>query len=319
MPLRSAPAMLADAADVSACEAILRRGSKSFHAASRLLPSRVRVPTMGLYAFCRIADDHVDDVPQSDAEAKRAAVARLESRLEAAYAGTPHDSPIDRLFGHMVREHALPRALPEALLDGMRWDAEGRGIADESALIAYSARVAAAVGVMMTVLMGERRPDVLARACDLGVAMQLTNIARDVGEDARNGRVYLPSTWLAEAGIERAAWLAQPSFDPALAAVVRRLLERARELYERADAGIAELPSDCQRSILAARHIYAAIGAVVRDNGYDSMSQRAVVPRSRKIWLVARTWWQRPVSEPATLAAPALAETEFLIHAVTPP
>ena len=312
----SGRAVPGDDADVIACEAILRRGSKSFHAASRLLPPRVRVPTMGLYAFCRIADDHVDDVPQSDADAKRAAVVRLERRLDAAYAGAPHDSPVDRLFARTVREHDVPRALPDALLDGMRWDAEGRTIPDESALLAYSARVAAAVGAMMTVLMGERRPHVLARACDLGVAMQLTNIARDVGEDARNGRVYLPTTWLAEAGLDRDDWLARPSHDARLASVVERVLSRAKGLYERADAGIAELPRDCQRSILAARHIYAAIGDVVRAHGYDSVSQRAVVSRAHKVWLVARTWWATPRHVGATLTLPSLAETEFLIHAV---
>lgn len=306
--------MNVDPRDVVACEAILRQGSKSFHAASRLLPPRVRVPTMGLYAFCRVADDHVDDLPEGDPAAKLRAVARLEARLEAAYAGTPHDSPVDRLFASTVRTHAIPRELPEALLDGMRWDAEGRTIPDESALLSYSARVASAVGVMMTLLMGERRPDVLARACDLGVAMQLTNIARDVGEDARNGRVYLPTTWLAEAGIDRDAWLQSPAFDARVAQTVQRLLARAAELYERSDAGLAELPRDCHRAILAARNIYAAIGTVVQRSGYDSVSQRAVVSSWKKLWLVGASWWGSPRAASETLALPPLAETEFLVR-----
>ena len=300
--------------DAAACERILREGSKSFHAASRLLPSRVRVPTMGLYAFCRVADDHVDSLPETDGAAKLRAVARLEARLEAAYAGTPLDSPVDRLFSRLVLEHSIPRALPAALLDGMRWDAEGRTVPDESALLAYSARVAAAVGVMMTLLMGERRPQVLARACDLGVAMQLTNIARDVGEDARNGRVYLPSTWLAEEGIDREAFLANPVFDARLARVVARVLARADDLYARADAGLAELPRDCQRAILAARRIYAAIGGVVVRNGLDSISRRAVVSKAKKLWLVALAWLgPTPRRHEAVLALPALAEVELLL------
>jgi phytoene synthase len=155
---------------------------------------------------------------------------------------------------------------------------------------------------------------VLARACDLGVAMQLTNIARDVGEDARNGRVYLPTTWLEEAGQSRESLLRDATFDERLGQVVARLLQRAGELYARADAGIAELPRDCQRAILAARHIYAAIGGVVKDNGFDSVSQRAVVSSARKLWLVGSTWWARPASSAGLLALPPLAETKFLIR-----
>ncbi len=306
--------MIAEQQDVVACEAILRKGSKSFHAASRLLPLRVRIPTMGLYAFCRVADDHVDDLPEGDAAAKLRAVGRLETRLDAAYAGAPHDSPVDRLFASTVRAYSIPRQLPDALLDGMRWDAEGRTIVDESTLLAYAARVASAVGVMMTLLMGERRADVLARACDLGVAMQLTNIARDVGEDARNGRVYLPTTWLADAGIDRSAFLRAPTFDARVAQVIERLLARADELYVRSDAGLAELPRDCRRAILAARNIYAAIGDVVAKVGHDSVSQRAVVSSARKLWIVGASWWASPPASKDVLALPPLAETEFLIR-----
>lgn len=306
-------------ADELACEAILRAGSKSFHTASRLLPSRMRVPTMALYAFCRIADDEVDELEADTAQhagAAIAAVERLGRRLDAVYRGEPADSPVDRLFARVVREHRIPRALPDALLDGMRWDAEGRSIADESALVAYAARVAAVVGVMMTLLMGERRPEVLARACDLGVAMQLTNIARDVGTDARMGRVYLPTTWLEEAGIDRAQLVQSPRFDPRLAELVQRLLQRADTLYRRADTGIALLPADCQRSILAARHIYAAIGTVIARRGHDSVTSRAVVSGARKLWLALRSLWGRlPVAEPAVLALPVLPEAAFLVSA----
>ena len=126
---------------------------------------------------------------------------------------------------------------------------------------AYAARVAGSVGAMMTVLMGIRDPATLARACDLGVAMQLTNIARDVGEDARSGRLYLPRAWLRAEGIDPDAWLAAPIFTPAIGHVVARLLRAADQLYRRAEDGIAGLPRGCRPAIFAARHIYAAIGA----------------------------------------------------------
>ncbi|WP_159197133.1 phytoene/squalene synthase family protein, partial [Escherichia coli] len=104
-------------------------------------------------------------------------------------------------------------------------------------LTAYAARVAGAVGAMMTLIMGRRAPEIVARACDLGVAMQFTNIARDVGEDARAGRLYLPQSWLREAGIDPNTWLQTPSFTPEIAAIVQRLLDAADIFYSRATHG----------------------------------------------------------------------------------
>jgi 15-cis-phytoene synthase len=161
------------------------------------------------------------------------------------------------------KDFDMPRALPDALLEGLAWDAMGRRYRNLADLHAYSARVASAVGVMMCVLMRVRSPDALARAADLGLAMQLTNIARDVGEDARAGRLFLPLDWLEEAGIDPERFLADPRPSAALAGVVRRLLDEADELYLRAATGVSSLPADCRLGIAAARHIYAAIGTEV--------------------------------------------------------
>jgi phytoene synthase len=156
----------------------------------------------------------------------------------------------------------------------------------------------------------------VARACDLGVAMQLSNIARDVGEDARMGRIYLPLAWLAEAGIEPEAWLARPVFHPALGRVVSRLLAVADQLYGRAEAGIAALPRACRPGIRAARLIYAEIGRAVDRAGCNSVAARAAVPGRRKAALLARallpTAGERHGAVPAL---PALDETQFLVEA----
>ncbi len=219
--------------DLVRCREILREGSKSFHAASLLLPARVRAPASAVYAFCRVADDAVDAVSPREAPAS---LERLRGRLDRAYAGAPNDHPVDRAFADVVRRYDIPRAVPDALLEGFAWDVEGRRYETLSDVLAYSARVASAVGVMMTLLMGPRARGVHARACDLGAAMQLTNICRDVGEDARNGRVYLPTDWLVEEGIDPDAFVRDPRFTPALGRVVRRLgsglsiSEIAREL-----------------------------------------------------------------------------------------
>jgi 15-cis-phytoene synthase len=303
-----------DPADLEACRCAIRHGSKSFHAASKLLPARVRDPALALYAFCRLADDAVD----LNAE-KPAAVLSLHDRLDRAYAGRPVDSPADRAFAAMVAAHAMPRALPEALLEGFAWDAVGRRYATLSELRAYSARVASAVGAMMTVLMGVREADALARACDLGVAMQLTNIARDVGEDAAEGRLYLPLDWLAEAGIDPEAFLAAPQPSPALAGVVRRLLAEAQRLYFRAEAGIAALPLGARPAIYAARLIYAEIGHRVRAAGHDSVTRRAVTSKGRKVALageaLVRAAAASAMPRSAVLHAPPLPETAFLVEA----
>lgn len=296
--------------DLAACRALLRAGSRSFHAASLLLPRRVRDPATALYAFCRLGDDAVDDAADP-----RAGLALMRARLDAAYLGAPHDHPADRAFAATVAQYAIPRALPEALLEGFAWDAEGRSYDTLEALHDYAARVAGTVGAMMALVMGVRSPAALARATDLGTAMQLTNIARDVGEDARMGRVYLPGTWLAEAGLPRDALLDAPRHSAALATVVARLLEEAARLYARGAAGIRLLPRDCRPAIRAAHRIYAEIGAEVARNGFDSVNHRAKVHGRRKLALVLRCWLPA-LRHAGVPGLPALASNAFLVAAV---
>jgi phytoene synthase len=295
------------AADMARCRELLRHGSKTFNAASFLLPRHLRGPATALYAFCRLADDAIDCE-----EARKSSLDRLRRRLNLAYSGDPWAHPADRAFSETVHKFDIPRAIPEALLDGLAWDMEGRRYETIEALNDYAARVAGTVGAMMALLMGVRDKSLLARACDLGVAMQLTNIARDVGEDARAGRIYLPIAWLREAGIDPDAWLAEPRYSPALGSVVERLLQRADDLYVRGDCGIAGLPARCRPGIRAARLLYAEIGHTLRRSGLDSVSARAVVPSRRKLALLCQASLSR--CELAELDAPALPATEFLVN-----
>ncbi|WP_132254546.1 phytoene/squalene synthase family protein [Methylobacterium segetis] len=310
-----APGRHAGERDHAACRTAIRQGSRSFYAASLLLPPSTRRAAYGLYAFCRHSDDAVDE---ARAGTSRAEVARLEARLARIYAGDPADQPADRALAEIVARYAIPRALPEALLDGLAWDAEGRRYETLSDLCAYAARVASAVGAMMTLIMEVRDADALARACDLGVAMQLTNIARDVGEDARAGRLYLPLRWLAEEGIDPDAFLAAPAADPAIGRVVARLLEAAELLYARSEAGIGALPLACRPAIRAARLIYAEIGREIERAGFDSVGRRARVRGRRKAALLLRS--ALPLAG-TDRSAHCLPETAFLVAAVaaTPP
>lgn len=301
-------------ADMDHCLEAIRHGSRSFYTASKLLPRHVREPALALYAFCRLADDAVDLNTE-----KAAAVLSLHDRLDRAYAGRPRNAPADRAFAAIIEDFDMPRALPEALLEGLAWDAMGHRYETLSELYSYSARVASTVGAMMCVLMRVRDSDVLARACDLGVAMQLTNIARDVGEDAREGRLYLPTAWLDEAGIDAEAFLADPRFTPQMGRVVGRLLRQADELYNRAEAGIQGLPVTSRTGIYAARHVYGGIGTMVRRNGNDSISQRAYTSQLQKFqWLLLssiRTANTVLMPKNAVIHARALPETQFLVDA----
>lgn len=294
--------------DLAACEELMRGGSKSFFAASSLLPERVRIPSIALYAFCRVADDAVDSAPEEGV------VAQLRARLDAIYAGEPGDIIEDRAMAMVVHRYGLPRTLPEALIEGFAWDAEGRIYETLDDLHHYCARVAGSVGAMMAMVMGVRDPHALARACELGNAMQLTNIARDVGEDARNGRLYLPRAWMREEGLNPDAWLRAPVFNESLARVVARLLAEADRLYQRGATGISALPRDCRGAILAAATIYAEIGSEIAGNAMDSVNQRAMVGSARKITLlcIAKIRAQMP---PRCDVAPPLPSVAYLAEA----
>jgi phytoene synthase len=291
---------------------LLRAGSRTFSAASMLLPAQMRDPASALYAFCRLADDAVD----LDATSPAATIGRLRDRLDRAYAGVPLQIPADRAFAATVSRYHIPRTLPEALIEGFEWDVAGRQYETLSDLNTYGARVAGSVGAMMTLVMGRDSPEVVSRACELGMAMQLSNIARDVGEDARAGRLYLPRQWLREAGVDPDAWLAQPVFTPALGAVVRRLLGEAERLYVRSGVGIADLPLLCRPGIRAARFLYAEIGHQVERHAFDAVSRRAVVPPLRQARVLIRSLIAR--DQPLGGPAPAIqAEARFLIDAVS--
>ena len=308
------PDPMIDPKDMAYCEEAIRHGSLSFHTASKVLPKGVRNLALALYAFCRLADDEVD--LKAD---KLPALKALQARMDAAYADNPLDTPIDRAFAAMVAGTGMPKALPQALLQGLEWDAEGRRYETMSCVVSYSARVAAAVGVMMCVLMGVRDRNALARACDLGVAMQLTNIARDVGEDAMEQRLYLPQEWLREAGIDEEDFLANPKPTKAIRQMVRRLVVESDRLYLRSEAGITRLPLRCRPGIFAARFIYAGIGDVIRHQSYQTITTRARTSRGQKIgWMglsMLRAISGTVMPQSATIYAKALPEVTFLVDA----
>jgi phytoene synthase len=172
---------------------------------------------------------------------------------------------------------------------------------------------------MMCVLMRVRDADALARACDLGVGMQLTNIARDVGEDARAGRIYLPIDWFDDAGIDVDAFLANPEPTPAIRRMTSRLLAEAHRLYLRSEAGVPTLPRRARTGIYAARFIYDGIGKDVRRAGFDNITRRAHTSKVQKLGWVAqaalRTGFSIMTPRSPVLLAKPLDEVAFLVDA----
>lgn len=292
------------------CRERIRTGSRSFHLASLFLPDAAREAALALYGFCRLSDDMID------LEGGRGgALENLSRRLDAIYAQQPFDDPADRALCDAVIAFGVPRSAFDALIEGLSWDAAGRRYETLEELFDYAARVAGSVGAMMSAVMGARSPELAARATDLGAAMQLTNIARDVGEDARAGRIYLPLRWLEEAGIDPEAFLASPAPSDGIRAVVMRLLASADVLYRRADSGIAGLDRSFRPAIAAARRLYAGIGAEIARNGYDSVSRRAMTSTGRRLALLseALVFAVSGRSAPEDLAAPPLAANAFLV------
>ncbi len=280
---------------VAAAHAAIARGSKSFALASRLFDGPTRDRATLLYAWCRHADDVIDG--QVDGFGRVAATGLPAERLAALEAGTrgalAGDGGSDLPFAALARvaaETAMPPRFPLDLIEGFRSDVEERTFATFDNTLTYCYHVAGCVGVMMAIVMGVDPADgaTLDRACDLGMAFQLDNIARDVIEDAAHGRCYLPDEWLHSAGLTRDTFAA-PSGRVALATVVARLVNEAERYAASSRFGTPALPWRSAWAVLAAADIYGGIGRRVRAEGAAALDRRVTTSRGEKLAAVART------------------------------
>lgn len=276
---------------VAESRAVLATHARSFRWAAAFLPAERRDDAAVLYAFCRAADDAVDEAP--DPTGAEAALATLADGLRA---GGP---PVARALREVAARRGMSLRAARQLVDGLAGDLEPVVVADDVALLRYCYHAAGTVGVMMSPLLGVTDPRALAHAVDLGIAMQLTNICRDVAEDAARGRVYLPRTRLEAAGTSPEDLLAGRADPQRVAVVVRDLLALADAYYQSADQGMRFIPARARLAILVASRIYRAIGWRLRRRGGDALAGRTVVPASEKVlwvvvalgfWLVTVLW-----------------------------
>lgn len=261
------------------CLAIVRHHSKSFWLSSRFLPFHKRRAVWAVYAFCRTADDIVDRV--AEPAERLAAIDAWESQLHAAYNGRP-DGPIYAALADAVARYDIPLQAALDLLRGARLDITVSRYATYNALSDYCYLVASTVGIMTLPVLGVTAVDAPDYAIELGRAMQLTNILRDVGEDARLGRIYLPAEDLARFGYTEADLFASV-VDDRFIALMRFEIARARALYREAQPGIAKLAPESRYAVRLALHLYRAILDAIELNGYDVFAKRAFVPLHAKI------------------------------------
>lgn len=261
--------------------AVLKSHGRSFHFASRLLGQTYRTRAARLYAFCRYVDDLADET--SDPVLAAQSLDALKVSLQTGHATEPCViSMID-----LMQELSMPLAPVLSLVSGVQSDLKPRRIKDQAELLQYAYQVAGTVGVMMCIILDVRERQAWPFAIDLGIAMQLTNIARDVGEDAHKGRVYLPATWL---GDVKAAQIPTPAAHHAapLQNATQQVLTLAQTYYQSGLDGIHYLPASARYGIVVAAMVYREIGQVVIEQNHQSWDSRAIVPYSRKLATAAK-------------------------------
>ena len=295
-------------------QAVIEKGSKSFAAAARLFDPATRGRASMLYAWCRHCDDQTDDQDlgfdgsQLTSEEGRERVRLLRDQTQRALSGEATDDPIFAGLQRVVAECEMPHRYPLQHLDGFSMDVEGREYHSLEDTVEYCYHVAGVVGVMMTYIMGVRDEPTLDRATDLGLAFQLTNICRDVIEDAEVGRIYLPRDWLAEAGVP-VDEIASPDHRDGVFEVVRRILTEADRYYASSWLGISQLPPRSAWAVAAANAVYSDIGRMILERGPRAWDGRTSTSKARKLSLVfgagprswtARKWGKSPEDEPRT-------------------
>lgn len=275
----------------------IARGSKSFALASRLFDPQTRDRAWLLYAWCRKCDDLADGQDMghgmsavTDAHAR---VAYIRAQTQAALAGEPTDDPAFAALGCVAQECRLPPRYIFDIIDGFDLDADEWRPRHECDLYQYCYHVAGAVGLLMAIVMGIDPDDgeTLDRACDLGLAFQLANIARDLSEDDSVGRCYLPVDWLAEMDIPPGQHM-KPWLRPQLVPLAARLADRSEAHEASARVGAASLPFRARWAVLAAAGIYGDIAREVRRRGPAAWDHRVITTGGQKMGWLARSAWQ---------------------------
>jgi 15-cis-phytoene synthase len=269
------------------CEAKVTRSRSSFAASFRVLPERRRRAITAVYAFCREVDDVVDEV--TDPAVARVKLAWWRAEIAAAYEGSPQH-PVAQALKGAVGEYALPREHFNAVIDGMAMDLDQNRYLDFAMLEGYCHRVAGVVGLLSAEIFGYEEPATRDYARDLGIAFQLTNIIRDIGEDSRRGRIYIPDDELKRFGVSVSDILARRT-SAGFGSLMAFQVARARQRYKRA---LTELPARdrrAQRPGLIMAAIYGSLLDEIERDGYHVLDKRIALTPLAKAWIAWKTSW----------------------------
>jgi phytoene synthase len=280
---------------------VIRAGSKSFSLASRLFSPAIANSAAMLYAWCRHCDDVIDRRDESEDASEL--LKELRARTISAMNGEPQGDPAFAALACVAKTYGIPAFYPLELIEGMAMDVELRTYETPDELDLYCYRVAGTVGLMMTHIMGLFDQAALQNAASLGSAMQLTNIARDVMEDASMGRVYLPLQWLREESVP-AAGISRPEHRPAVARVVKRLLAEADRHYLNGEQGLKHLPLKAAFAVAAASRIYRQIGRKILRRGPHAWDTRTVVSLPEKLLVLFQSFFTVVCTIPARISNP---------------
>ena len=268
------------------CQQRAAASGSSFYYSFLFLEPRRRQAITALYAFCREVDDVVDECP--DAGLARTKLDWWRGEVAALYRGRP-GHPVTQALAVSLKEFQLPQEQLLEIIDGMEMDLDNARYADFKALHLYCYRVASVVGLLAAEIFGYRARQTLKYAHDLGLAFQLTNIIRDVGEDARRGRIYLPQDELARFGVTESDLL-NANYSESFRRLMQFQVERAQATYQQAFAQLPAADRKAQRAGLVMAAIYrATLNEIVHDD-FRVLDQRISLPPLRKLWLAGKTW-----------------------------
>jgi phytoene synthase len=272
-------------ADLSEVERIVRRSGTSFYRGMRILPADRRAAMYAVYAFCRLVDDVADEPGPVDA--KRTALNAWRDRVRALEKGEAGDMAVTRVLARAIAAFELRPADLQSVIDGMEMDAGDPMVApDFATLDLYCDRVASAVGRLSVRAFGDASAAADQVAHHLGRALQLTNILRDLGEDAARGRLYLPREWLFDAGVPLDPEAAIK--DPRLAQVCERMAKRIHAHFGGAGAAMARCNAAAMRPARLMAASYAAILSRLERRGWRTRARRVSVPPWEKLWIALR-------------------------------
>jgi phytoene synthase len=287
------------------CESITKKHAKSFYFAARFLPKHKQKAVYPIYAFCRKVDDEVDETAQENEREAVFAVENWESKLKEIYKGDTSDERrttnneqnlILLAFKDLLETYKIPQNLPLELMQGVLMDTRIKRYETFAELYVYCYRVASTVGLMSSEILGYRDEKALEYAEAMGIGMQLTNILRDLKEDALKGRIYLPQEDLRKFGVEESLIFAG-EMNENFVELMKFQIARARDFYIKGEKGIGLLEKDSRFTVLLASKVYAKILDEIEAQNYDVFKKRAHTTKTQKFLSMPRIWLEARKTE----------------------